>query len=119
MLDGYDLYIPGPIALHPEVQAELARPMVPHYGKEWTAYHRETTDLLQRVFGTDGPVFVIPGSGSAGLEAAIGSTLGSSDRPLVLSNGFFGERLAEIAESLWPRTLVRHPRRPRDCAYRS
>jgi len=51
-------------------------------------------------------VFIIPGSGSAGLDAALGSTISPSGRILVLSNGFFGERLAEIARSYTPNVEV-------------
>ena len=106
MLDGYRLMIPGPIQLRPEVLAEMSRPMVPHYGADWTAYYNETVALLARIFMTNGRIFPIPGSGSAGLDAAIGSVLGDDDRLLVLSNGFFGERIAEIARSHDPRTVV-------------
>jgi len=106
MLDGYRLLIPGPIQLRPEVLAEMSRPMVPHYGEDWTAYYNETVSLLARVFMTSGRIFPIPGSGSAGLDAAIGSILGEQDRLLVLSNGFFGDRIAEIARSYDPQTAV-------------
>ena len=105
-MDGYDLLIPGPVTLDPSVLAEMARPIVPHYGPDWTKYYGETMDHLRSVFQTTGPVFAIPGSGSAGLEAAIASSIGTTDRLLVLSNGFFGERIAEIAESLHPDTAV-------------
>ncbi len=107
MLDGYHLMIPGPVELHPEVLAEMSRPVVPHYGEDWTAYYNETLDLLRVIFGTDGDVYPIPGSGSAALEAAMGSCLGEGRRLLVLSNGFFGERLASIGLSIDPYTVVR------------
>ncbi len=106
MIDGYRLMIPGPVELHPDVLAEMARPMVPHYGADWTAYYNETMDGLRDIFGTDGDVYPIPGSGSAALEAAIGSCLGEGRRFLILSNGFFGERLASIALSIDPYTAV-------------
>lgn len=106
MLDGYDLLIPGPTQLHPDVLAEMARPMVPHYGADWTAYYSETIEHLRRIFGTSGPIFAIPGSGSAGLDAVIGSAIGPNDRLLVLSNGFFGERIAEIAGSHHSSTVI-------------
>jgi len=107
VIDGYRLMIPGPVELHPEVLAEMSRPVVPHYGEDWTAYYNETLDSLRTVFGTDGDIYPIPGSGSAALEAAIGSCVGRDGRLLVLSNGFFGERLASIALSIDPHTAVR------------
>ena len=98
--------IPGPVQLRPEVFEEMSRPMVPHYGTAWTAYYNETVDLLRRVFLTSGSIFPIPGSGNAGLDAAIGSSLDEEDRLLVLSNGHFGERVAEIGRSHYPDTAV-------------
>jgi len=106
MLDGYQLLIPGPITLEPSVLQEMVHPIVPHYGAAWTAYYRETLECLRQVFRTSGPVFAIPGSGSAGLEAAISSCLQPEDGLLILANGFFGERLVEIAKSRHANTTV-------------
>lgn len=96
------LMIPGPIELDPEVLAVMAEPMVAHYGEEWTAFYKETLGLLQKVFQTEGDVFLFPGSGSAGLDAALGSTVFPNRKILIPQNGFFGERLAEIARTHTP-----------------
>ena len=93
------LMIPGPIELAPEVLTPMAEPMVAHYGDEWTAFYKETIALLRRIFQTDGDVFLFPGSGSAGLDMALGSTLFPDGKVLIPQNGFFGERLEEIARS--------------------
>jgi alanine-glyoxylate transaminase/serine-glyoxylate transaminase/serine-pyruvate transaminase len=61
------------------------------------AIHNETIGLLRQVFGTQGDVFALPGSGSAGLDAAIGSLLSAGQTALVGVNGYFGQRLATIA----------------------
>jgi len=91
------LMIPGPIELDPEVLAVMAEPLGAHYGEEWTAFYKETTRLLQKIFQTEGDIFLLPGSGSAGLDAALGSTLFPDGKVLIPQNGFFGERLEEIA----------------------
>ena len=93
------LMIPGPIEVAPEVLDPMDDPLEPHYGPEWTALYREVTEALRRVFRTEGDIFLLVGSGSAGLDAAIGSSVGNGGRILVLRNGFFGTRLAEIAHS--------------------
>lgn len=98
----YRLMIPGPTEVAPEVLAAMGEPLVAHYGAEWTAYYQKTVDLVRRVYCTTGDVFLIPGSGSAGLDAALGSAVGHSGRVLIPQNGFFGERLAEIARSHTP-----------------
>jgi len=105
-MEQHRLMIPGPIQLAPDVLAEMAKPIVPHYGDEWTAFYNETLDLVRSIVRTDGDVFLIPGSGSAALDAAIGSSLAGRDKALILSNGFFGERLAEIATRYRPNTVV-------------
>jgi len=93
------LMIPGPIEVAPEVLEIMSEPLVAHYGKEWTAFYKETIGLLRKIFQTDGDVFLFPGSGSAGLDAALGSTLFPDGGVLIPRNGFFGERLEEIAQS--------------------
>lgn len=103
-MDNYRLMIPGPVELPPEVLAEMGKQVVAHYGKDWTNYYNETIALLSRIFQTRGDIFVIPGSGSAGLEAAIGSI--SGNEVMVISNGFFGDRLAEIAQSYNSKVVI-------------
>ena len=98
----YRLMIPGPVEVVPEVLAEMAQPLVAHYGEEWTAFYKETIDLLRKVFQTQGDIFLIVGSGSAGLDAALGSTVAPDKRVLIPQNGFFGERLEEIARTYTP-----------------
>lgn len=93
------LMIPGPVPLDDCVSAALAEPVQAHYGPTWVAIYNNTLTLLGQVFRTGGDVFCIPGSGSAGLDAALGSVL-SPGRPIVVGvNGAFGERLAAIARA--------------------
>jgi alanine-glyoxylate transaminase/serine-glyoxylate transaminase/serine-pyruvate transaminase len=91
------LMIPGPVPLGPESAAALTEPVQAHYGPAWVAVHNETLDLLRQVFGTRGDVFALVGSGSAGLDAAIGSLLAPGQTAVVGVNGYFGQRLATIA----------------------
>ena len=93
------LMIPGPVEVSPEVLEEMSRPLVAHYGGEWTAFYNETLELLRQVFGTCGEIVLFPGSGSAGLDASFGSTLFPDGKVLIVQNGFFGERLEEIART--------------------
>jgi len=93
------LMIPGPIELAPEVLAPMAEPLVAHYGEEWTAFYKETLGHLRKVFRTEGDIFLFPGSGSAGLDMTLGSTLFPDGKVLIPRNGFFGERLEEIART--------------------
>jgi aspartate aminotransferase-like enzyme len=107
--------IPGPIELEPEVLAEMGKPLVAHYGREWAQFFKETVELLKRVMlAQRARVYLIVGPGSAALDAAIGNTITacaageahSEGKILVLSNGFFGERLRQIACSYLPQDRV-------------
>ncbi len=100
------LMIPGPIEVAPEVLEPMSAPLEAHYGAEWTSFYRRVIEGLRGVFKTRGKVFLLVGSGSAGLDAAICSTVGDGGRILVLQNGFFGERIAEIARSYTPHVEV-------------
>jgi alanine-glyoxylate transaminase/serine-glyoxylate transaminase/serine-pyruvate transaminase len=94
------LMIPGPVEMDQETLKEMSSPPRAHYGVEWVESYDEALKLLRRIFQTsDADIFLIPGSGSAGLDASIGSLVGDEVKVLVLSNGFFGERLVDITKS--------------------
>jgi len=91
------LLIPGPVPLHPLVQAELAKPALPHYGDAWIEAFAQMQDLMRYAWeAPKGRVFPIVGPGHVGLEALTFTFLRPGDRVVVLDNGFFGERLAEV-----------------------
>lgn len=93
------LMVPGPVDVEEDVLAAVAQPVLPHYGEEWLAIYHETLDGLKQVFGTQNDLVPLVGPGSAGVDAAIGSLMQTGEKVLVLQNGFFGERLAAIAQS--------------------
>jgi alanine-glyoxylate transaminase/serine-glyoxylate transaminase/serine-pyruvate transaminase len=88
--------IPGPVSVDDDVLFEMGQQVRPHYGAEWTADYNETRDLLKQVFKTEGEVHILSGSGSAAIDAAIGSLTTSGEAVVVGNNGFFGDRLEEI-----------------------
>lgn len=91
------LLIPGPVPLHPRVQEELAKPALPHYGDAWIKAFAETQDLMRFLWeAPKGKVFPLVGPGHAGLEALAFTFLRPHDRVVVLDNGFFGQRTAEV-----------------------
>ena len=91
----YQLSLPGPTEVDPRVLQELVRPNLPHYGDLWVAIYRGVIEKLKKTYRTGGRMFVLPSSGSGAIDAAFGS-LGAK-KVLVLNNGNFGSRLAEIA----------------------
>ena len=93
------LMIPGPIQPDQAVLDAMGGPIIPHYGPHFTEIYNETIGLLKQVFNTQGNVFVMPGAGSTGTDACIGSALSTGEKIIVGSNGFFGDRLVAIADS--------------------
>jgi aspartate aminotransferase-like enzyme len=94
------LLIPGPSPVVPRILAGLAAPTVSHVGPDMVADLRTALDLLKKiVFCRDGEPFLVAGAGTLAMEIALLNTSGPKDRLLILSQGFFGDRMAQIAES--------------------
>ncbi len=94
------LLIPGPVPLEPKAAAELTKPAVPHYGKEWVKAYSEVEELLQNLFDMrEAMVFPLVGPAHVALEALVTTLLRQEDKALVIDNGFFGRRLREVLDS--------------------
>jgi aspartate aminotransferase-like enzyme len=91
------LMMPGPVPVAPRVLRAMSKPMINHRGSEFAAMYDDCRDIMAGVFKTKNDIFVISGSGSAGMEAAVGCTVGSQDTVVALENGKFGERFKNIA----------------------
>ncbi len=91
------LMLAGPVKIHPRVLRAMATSSIGHRTGHFRDVSSEMRELLRYTFDTRGPVAVISGSGTAGLEAMLGSMLRREDRVLCLTNGKFGERMPEIA----------------------
>ncbi|MCA1813382.1 MAG: alanine--glyoxylate aminotransferase family protein [Halobacteriales archaeon] len=98
--DGEDnvFLLAGPIKMHPRVLRAMDKPAVNHRGPEFAALSKDLGEHLQQVFQCTWPVVPITGSGTAGIEAAVGSVVQHGDKVLALSNGNFGERIGEVAK---------------------
>ena len=85
--DDIHLFIPGPAAAEPSVLAAAGQPIRPHYGDEFVADFDRCRRQLKRVFRTSNDLYLLPGSGTAALEAAITSVLVEGSPVLVLRKG--------------------------------
>ena len=92
------LRIPGPTPCPPQALEAMGRQMINHRGGEFGKILNSITGKLKQAFQTKGDVFVLTGSGTGGLEAAVVNTLSPGDKVLSLASGFFGERFADLAE---------------------
>jgi alanine-glyoxylate transaminase/serine-glyoxylate transaminase/serine-pyruvate transaminase len=91
------LFTPGPGDVDEEVLAAMATPMIRHYGPDWMEIYNETLLLLRNFFNTRNDIFIVPGPASALMDMAIGSLVGTGEKIIIGSNGFFGDRLNDIA----------------------
>lgn len=89
----------GPSNVDPRVLLAMAKPLLGHLDPEFIRIMSILQDLLRQVFGTENPLTLpISGTGGAGMEAAFVNVVEPGERVLVCVNGFFGERMAEVAE---------------------
>lgn len=93
------LRIPGPTPLPDEILQTMTRQMINHRGPQFAEMIHKVTDILKTMFQTKGDVFLLTCSGTGGMEAAIVNTLSPGDKVLVVANGAFGDRFADIAET--------------------
>ncbi len=89
---------PGPSNVHPRVRQALAMNEVGHLDPAFLEVMNETQELLRYVWQTDNR-FTIPvsGTGSAAMEAALANCVEPGDIVLIGVNGYFGERLCDMA----------------------
>ncbi|MEA3337734.1 MAG: alanine--glyoxylate aminotransferase family protein [Chloroflexota bacterium] len=89
---------PGPSDVHPRVLSALSYPLVGHMDPQFIDLMNEVQDLLRFVFETENELTIpVSGTGSAGMEAALCNFIEPGDQVLIGVNGYFGERLCDMA----------------------
>ena len=92
---------PGPSCVPPEVYQALARPTIGHLDPSFIAIMDEIKKLLQTLMNTKNHLTIpISGTGSAGMETCFVNLVEPGDDVLILVNGVFGVRMADVASRL-------------------
>ena len=92
------LLIPGPTPVHPQILNALSQPTLSHVSPVFVAELKEALANLKKiVFCEAGESFIVAGAGTLAMEMALLNTISKQDRLLVLSQGFFGQRMEKIA----------------------
>jgi alanine-glyoxylate transaminase/serine-glyoxylate transaminase/serine-pyruvate transaminase len=92
---------PGPSCVPTAVYDALARPTIGHLDPTFIGLMDEIKQLLRQVMGTANHVtFPMSGTGSAGMETCFVNLVEPGDRVLILQNGVFGVRMADVAGRL-------------------
>ena len=92
------LMIPGPVPVLPRIRNAMSKPMIYHRGEEFRAMYEEIVAALKWIFQTRNDLFVLSGSGTCAMEAAIGNLVREDTAVVCIANGKFGERLVEIGK---------------------
>jgi alanine-glyoxylate transaminase/serine-glyoxylate transaminase/serine-pyruvate transaminase len=92
------LYAPGPTNVDPRVYQAMAQPVV---GMRDPFFFQCMSDVqagLRSAFGTKNEkTFVLTGTGSSGMEAAIANFVQAGTKTAIFANGYFADRQAEMA----------------------
>ncbi len=89
---------PGPSNAHPRVLQALGMRQLGHLDPSFIALMNEIQDLLRYAWQTENRLVVpVSGTGSAAMEASLANVVESRDVVLVGVNGYFGERLVDMA----------------------
>ena len=97
----YILLTPGPLSTSKTVKAAMLR--------DWCTWDDDYNNIVQEIRktlvsiatkATGYTALLMQGSGTASVESVIGSVISSSGKLAVLTNGVYGNRIAEIAKYL-------------------
>jgi 2-aminoethylphosphonate-pyruvate transaminase len=96
----YTLFNPGPVMTSARVKSALVHYDTCHRDEDYSGVVRRLQEKLRPVFGAspEHEMLLVTGSGTAAMEMAISSAVPPGKKILILDNGAFGERLAEIAQ---------------------
>jgi len=90
---------PGPSSVHPRVLAAMASPVMGHLDPAFFQVMDDVCHMLRIVFNTENKMTVpISSTGTGAMEAACANIIEPGDEVLICRNGYFGIRLADIAE---------------------
>ncbi|WP_322819031.1 alanine--glyoxylate aminotransferase family protein [Tepidiforma sp.] len=90
---------PGPSGAHPRVLQAMTRPLLGHLDPDFLRAMDGCRAMLREVMLTGNEVtLATPGTGTSGMEAAVMNLVEPGDRVVVGICGYFGERIAQMAE---------------------
>ena len=73
----------------------MSKNIVNHRSAVFGEILKETNDMMSEVFQTENQSYLITGSGTAAMEAALGNVIEQGDRVLNVVGGKFGERFMQ------------------------
>jgi alanine-glyoxylate transaminase / serine-glyoxylate transaminase / serine-pyruvate transaminase len=93
------LMIAGPGELHDDDLTVLGTQVLAHYGDVWVTLHTQVLEQLGKMLGSADLPYLIPGTGTTCLDAAVFNLFEAGQKVVIPATGFFGTRLAEVARA--------------------
>jgi alanine-glyoxylate transaminase/serine-glyoxylate transaminase/serine-pyruvate transaminase len=89
---------PGPSPVDPRILAAFNRPTLGHLDPQFLRAMDEVRGMLREAFKTKNEItFPVSGTGTAGMECCLVNLIEPGDEVVVLEQGYFGRRMADIA----------------------
>ncbi len=93
------LMIPGPTEFDPAVMEAMGAATTSHVAPDFIEVFGQSLERMRRVWlSPDGQPFVVAGSGTLAMDMAVANLVEPGDRALVISTGYFSDRMAAILE---------------------
>ena len=90
---------PGPSSVHPRVLQAMMAPVVGHLDPTFFQVMDDVSDMLRQVYHTANfMTFPVSSTGTGAMETACANIIERGDTVVICRNGYFGQRLADIAE---------------------
>ena len=90
---------PGPSTVHPRVLQAMTLPVLGHLDPQFFQVMDDVCQMLREVFHTSNFMTApLSSTGTGAMEAACANVLEPGDTAIICRNGFFGDRLADIAD---------------------
>jgi len=97
----------GPCTVHPRVLRAMTQPVVGHLDPVFFQVMDEVCEMLRQVFHTRNQVTMpISATGTGAMETACVNVIERGDTAIVCRNGYFGVRLADIAQRCGANTIM-------------
>ena len=98
---------PGPSSVHPRVLQAMTLPLLGHLDPQFFRVMDDVCEMLRQVYRTENFMTVpLSSTGTGAMEAACVNLLEPGDAIIICRNGFFGDRLADIAQRCGAQTII-------------
>lgn len=100
------LLTPGPTQVPPQLCEALGRPIIHHRTPQFQDFLKQVVVGIKEMAYTKGDVYILAGSGSAAMEAAVINVVNPGDTVIAVDGGKFGERWVELCQTYKANTIV-------------